>query len=651
MHPRPMKIEDLRKFRFVSDPQLSPDGGRVAFVLSDVNIEKDGYDRHIWMADVTSEKHQQFTFGEGSDTYPRWSPDGKRLLYLSSGRQLGKKTQLYVINVAGGEARLVADTELGVATPVWAPDSRRILFTSKVWMEKKPETDVKVIRRIKYKLNGQGTFEGRRIHLFVVKPGSKPKQLTTGEFDVGAAAWSPDGNVIAFVTNMEPDADTSEVTDIYTVFLAGGEPSKLTGGGFAIFAPSYSPNGRQIAFIGNDEPEELAVDESLWVMPAEGGEPRRIAPNFGRSLGFGVGSDLRVATPDQGPIWNADGETLYFNTSDTPRCNLYKTSLADGTTEVVVGGRSVDSFSVCVDTIAYVAMDATNPNELFIKDAKGDRRITRFNDDLLRKLVISEPISFRFRSRIGHDVEAWVIKPPGLKDGEKCPAVLEIHGGPRALFGDGIFHEFQVLTGEGIAVVYTNPRGSAGYEESFTQGVIRHYGEGDFDDLMACMDEAVKRFSFIDPGHLGVCGGSYGGYMTNWMVTQTDRFKAAVTFRSISNWVSKFGTSDIGYMQPESISGAKTHWGDDTLTQMKHSPLYYVDHVKTPTLIIHSEDDLRCPIEQAEQWFTALKLNGVETEFVRIPGENHELSRSGKPKHREERLRHLVRWMNRYLKT
>jgi len=226
---------------------------------------------------------------------------------------------------------------------------------------------------------------------------------------------------------------------------------------------------------------------------------------------------------------------------------------------------------------------------------------------------------------------------------------LQIHGGPRALFGAGIFHEFQVLASEGIAVIYTNPRGSAGYEESFTQGVMRSYGEGDYEDLMVCVDEALRVFPWIDANRLGVCGGSYGGYMTNWMITQTDRFKAAVTFRSICNWVSKFGTSDIGYMQPESISGAETYWGEDTLEQMKHSPLYYVDHVKTPTLIVHSEEDLRCPIEQGEQWFTALKLRGVETEFVRIPGENHELSRSGKPKHREERLRHLVRWMKGHL--
>ncbi|MCX6649004.1 MAG: DPP IV N-terminal domain-containing protein [Candidatus Bathyarchaeota archaeon] len=406
MPARPVKIEDLRKFRFVSDPQLSPDGGRVAFVLSDVNIEKDGYDRHILVADAASGKHRQFTFGEGSDNNPRWSPDGKRLLFLSNGRQAGKKTQLYVVNAAGGEARLVADTELGIAAPAWAPDSRRILFTSKVWTEKKPETDVKVVKRIKYKRNGQGTFEGRRSHLFVVKPGAKPKQLTRGEFDAGAAAWSPDGKTVAFVTNMEPDADTSEVTNVYAVPAAGGDPKRLTDGRFTVQTLSYSPDGGRIAFIGNDQPEELAVDEHLWVMPAEGGAPRRAAPDFERSLGFGVGSDLRVASPDQAPVWGNDGECIFFYTSDTPRSSLYRMRLADGATEAIVEGRSVDDFSIAGSTIAYVAMDATHPDELYIRDARGDRRVTRFNDDTLKRLQIGEPLRFSFKSSIGRHVEA-----------------------------------------------------------------------------------------------------------------------------------------------------------------------------------------------------------------------------------------------------
>ena len=231
----------------------------------------------------------------------------------------------------------------------------------------------------------------------------------------------------------------------------------------------------------------------------------------------------------------------------------------------------------------------------------------------------------------------------------KYPCILEMHGGPRGAYGDGIFHEFQVLASMGYTVIYTNPRGSAGYEESFTTAVMGHYGEVDYEDFMDFTDEALRKSPWIDSNRLGLTGGSYGGYMTNWIITQTDRFKAAVTFRSICNWVSKFGVSDIGFMQPETISGEKTYWGPALIEQMKHSPLYYVDRVKTPCLIVHSEQDYRCPMDQGEQWFTALKLNDVPTKLVRFPDENHELSRSGKPKHREERLQHLVGWFKEYL--
>jgi dipeptidyl aminopeptidase/acylaminoacyl peptidase len=650
MAPRLIRVEDLRGFQFVSDPRVSPDGRRIAFVLSRINIEKDAYERHVWMADASSGGVEQFTYGQGSDTYPRWSPDGRRLLFLSSGRDEEKKAKIYVIPASGGEARMAARSDEGVVNPQWAPDSRRILYSSKVWTEEKPETDVKVIRRIRYKANGSGTFEGRRVHLFTVRVGSKPKQLTSGEFDVDAAAWSPDGGTVAFVSNMEPDADISEVRDIYTIPAGGGGFVKVTDGRYAASEVSWSPDGKLIAFTGNDDPEGHAVDDNIWVMPSGGGEARNITGSLGKSLGQGIGSDLRVATPSPGHVWSRDGSSIMFLTASTPYSSVYRAGVDGGGVEEIVGGRTVDGFSASEDgsAIAFNAMDATHPAELYLRDALGERRLTRFNDKFLRQLKLSSPERFAFRNSEGAEIDGWIIRPPNLKEGEICPAVLEIHGGPRSIYGDGVFHEFQLLAAEGYAVIYTNPRGSAGYDEAYAKAVIGHYGEGDYDDLMRFTDEALRRFSFIDPDRLGVCGGSYGGYMTNWIVGHTSRFRAAVTFRSICNWISKYGTSDIGYMQPESIAGTEDYVGDIG-GHLEKSPIMYVKNVKTPILIVHSEEDLRVPIEQGEQWFTALKLHGVETELVRFPGENHELSRSGKPKHREERLRHLVRWMNGHL--
>jgi len=652
MSKRKIKIDDLRRFKFVSDPQISPDGEVIAFVLSTINHKDDSYERHIWVADCKIGKAKQFTHGVGSDTYPRWSPDGKRLLFLSRSRDPeDRKTQLWSIPRSGGEAEIFAKTDEGVSKPVWAPDSKSVLFLSKVWTQGKPESDVKVITRIKYKLNAAGFFQGRRTHIFTARVGGKPKQLTKGEFDVEVSRWSPDGKSIAFISNMGENADISRVRDIFEVPTRGGEPRRLTEGKHVISDLSYSPDGDRVAFIGHDRPLELVVNMDLWVMPSGGGEKRNLTSDFDRSLNMGVGSDLRVASPTPGAVWGPDGEEIYFKAASIPHANVYRVGAGGGSVDVVVGGMVVDGFSLSADgsVMAFNALDATRPAELWVRDGDGDRRLTLFNDRLLKGLDLSVPEHFTFVNALGEEVDGWVMKPVAFKEGGKYPTVLEVHGGPRGVYGDGIFHEFQVLASEGFAVIYTNPRGSGGYGEAYAQAVMGHYGECDYEDLMAFVDEALERYPFIDKARLGVTGGSYGGYMTNWMIGQTDRFSAAVTFRSICNWVSKFGVSDMGYMQPRSISGRETFWGEDIVEQLRHSPIMYAGDVKTPCLIIHSEEDYRCPMEQGEQWFTALKLQGVPTELVRFPGENHELSRSGKPRHREERLQHMVRWFKEYL--
>jgi acylaminoacyl-peptidase len=342
MSRRKITIEDLRRFRFVSDPQVSPDGGKVAFVLSTIIRKEDRYERHIWLADTRSGKTVQFTHGVGRDTYPRWSPDGKSLLFLSSSRDPDeKKAQLWVIPRTGGEASMVARTDEGVSKPAWAPDSKRMLFLSRVWTHGKPESDVKVVRRIKYKLNGVGTFEGRRTHLFTVRPSRKSRQLTKGEFDVEVARWAPDGKGITFVSNMEEDADISRVGDIYIVPAKGGELTKLTESRHVISDLSWSPDGCRIAFIGHDKPEGLAVNNDLWVMDAGGGEKRNLTKYFDRSLGIGVGCDVRVSTPNPGAVWGPDGEVLYFVTASTPHSNIYRVGAEGGLVEEVVSEKTV----------------------------------------------------------------------------------------------------------------------------------------------------------------------------------------------------------------------------------------------------------------------------------------------------------------------
>ncbi|TRO52458.1 S9 family peptidase [Candidatus Bathyarchaeota archaeon] len=644
MAPRPVKPRDLRKFVFISDPQTSPDGSKVAYVHTSIDYEKNDYVKHIWIHDIDTGRDNQFTFGEGKDSNPRWSPTGNKLLFLSSGREPDKKNELFVIYASGGEAQKVAELETGIASPLWSPDEKTILFSSRTWETKKPETDVLVVDRIWFKLNGVGMFPGKRVHLFTVKAtGGKHKQITKGAFDVVSYTWSPNGKEIAYVTNKEKDQDTSYVKDIYVMPTKGGEAQKITEGIHEIGSFSWSKHG--IAYFGSDFHARGATNTDLWVMKP-GEKPKNLTQKWDRSLTRGIGSDLRIGTPDPGPVWSGDEAEIYFLTGEVPLSSVYKVNLKTKKIEPVTSGISVDGFNFSNDfrVLAYNAMTATEPCELYINGKKA----TRFNEKHIKSLWISKPEHHTWINELGETIDGWIMKPYDFKPDTEYPTVLQIHGGPLAIYGEGIYQEFQLLTSAGYAVIYTNPRGSGGYGEEYASCLNGGYGTVDYKDVMDFTADAVKRFSFIDETRLGVTGGSYGGYLTNWIISQTPLFKAAVTCRSTCNRYSHHGYSDFGFKHGESGNmGYPWRDGDKLLSQ---SPLRFAANVKTPTLFIHSENDLRCPIQQAEEYFVALMEQGIDTELVRFPDENHELSRSGKPKHREERFEHILRWFNKCLK-
>ena len=646
---RRVQIEDLRKFKFVSDPQVNPAGTSVAFDHTAVDYENDDYVKHIWMLDTETGKSKQFTSGSGKDSYPRWSPDGRSLLFLSAGREPESKSQLYVINVQGGEAQLITDLESSVSNPQWSPNCRDILFTSRVWEPEKPESDVVVVNRIRYKLNGIGMFAGKRVHLFSVRSGRRPKQLTKGEFEVDGAAWSPDGKQIAVVTNLEEDADMTHIRHIYLMPAKGGELQRITEDEHTISDLSWSPDGSEIAYFGHDYHAQGATNTDIWIMQANGGKARNISSGFDRSIGRGIGSDLRFSTPNPGPVWSGDGKYLYFLTGVVPNSNIYRIEKATCNVEQLTSKKSVDGFSCSRDmnVLAFNAMKSTHPFEIWLKDGKGERKVTGFNDRLLKRLAVSEPEPFTWNNELGDEIDGWIIKPVNFELEAKYPCILQIHGGPLGIYGDGIFQEFQLLTSSGYVVIYTNPRGSGGYGETYAASLNGQHGTVDYHDVMKFTDHCLKNFSYIDPDRLGVTGGSYGGYLTNWIITQTDLFKAAVSCRSTCNRHSHHGYSDMGYIHGR--SGNMGYPWKDEEKLLSQSPIRFAKNVKTPTLLIHSENDLRCTIQQAEEFFVALKELGVDTELVRFPNENHELSRGGKPKHREERFKHILRWFNKYL--
>jgi dipeptidyl aminopeptidase/acylaminoacyl peptidase len=647
------KIMTLFPSSPVADPQISPDGTKVLFTYSIIDMEENKYRTHIWLQPLDEKKPRQFTHGAGSESYPRWSPNGREILFLTNRegddkKDDGKKSgpQVYVIRTDGGEARQVTSVEEGAQRPQWSPDGKRILFLSRVFKGERmtEESDVKIIKRIRYRFDGQGYFVGKYTHLFTVpSKGGRVKQLTDGEFDVDTAAWSPDGKRIAFVSNL--DGDLSRFKHIYVVPAKGGEPEPLLRWEGTIGALGWSPCGKYLAFAGR-EIEDPSLDwyrnTEVWVLSAGGGEPRNLTETFDRTVGR-----------TQELKWSPDSKHVYFTINDHGTSHVCRVSLEGAVERVTEGEMTVNDFSVdgSGSVLAFTASDFSTPSELWIKDEEGQRRITEMNKALLRKLRLSEPEEFWFTASDGVDVQGWIVRPHDSEEGERYPTLVEIHGGPRGAYGvrlGAAEHEFQVFADHGYAVVFTNPRASTGYGEEFSRVVSGHWGERDYEDIMEAVEHVVENYDFVNPERLGVLGGSYGGYMTNWIVGHTDRFKAAVTMRSISNWYSLIGTSDIGWRDHD-VSWGRHPW-ENLEEIMGKSPISYLGNVVTPLFIIHSENDFRCPVEQDEQLFVGLKSQGKTAEFVRFPDEPHGLPRMGQPRHRLERLRHIVRWFDRYLK-
>ncbi|MFH0848391.1 MAG: S9 family peptidase [archaeon] len=647
--------EDLKQIRFVSDAQVSPDGKSVLFVATKVVEEgKNGdYSSNIWR--LRGGKIRQLTFREGRNTNPRWSPNGRSVLFLSSRRREQESyTRLMVMPSDGGEANTILELKKGklegkIVDPRWTPDGSGIVFLSDMKRRSDQDSDVKVVRRIVYRLNEAGYFHDKRTHLYSIsRNGGKPKQLTSGEFDIQAFSVSPDASKVAFVANMTEEADYTLVRDVHTMPIGGGSITTVTQSKGPIHSVDWSPDSKMLTYAGHDLSRRLATLVSVWTVPSAGGTSVNLTRKHDIGIGNSLGSDSKVATPDPGPVWSSDGTSIYFLATDKGSCNLFRISSTGGPIEPVTkGNRCVEGFrfSRNGNILAYTSMDALSPAELFIRDRDLEWKATRFNDTLMSDLRLSNPEIFTFKASDGQMIEGWIMKPQNYEGG-KAPAIVEIHGGPRTAYGNTMMLEFQLLAANGYVVIFTNPRGSSAYGEDFAAAIPRDYGNRDYKDIMEAVDH-VLHLGFIDENRIGVTGGSYGGFMTNWIVGHTNRFKAAVTQRSISNWISFYGTSDIGYYFADEEVGAEP-W-NNTEHFWEVSPLKYAENIKTPLLIIHSEEDYRCPIEQGEQLFVALKRLKRETMLVRFPGESHELSRSGKPRHRIESLTHIIDWFNKHL--
>ncbi|MCL4407289.1 MAG: S9 family peptidase [Thermotogae bacterium] len=623
------------RFKFAGDPQIDPSGNRIAFTLSHSNEKKDGYDKSIYMYDGNL---FQFTKGP-SDSSPRWSPDGKEIAFISASKD-EKGSNLMLIRSDGGESVKIAHFDDQITDLAWLNSNELILSVALKAKRKSKEgqDDVHEIEKIPFWSNGEGFTYDVKIQLYLVGKNGTKKCLTKESGDIFTFAPSPDGKNVAFVEALDLERDPL-VSDLFVLKIGFGEPKKITNSDVSIGNICWSPNSKEMAVAISDLKHGSFTNERLWITNLNGNFTKICDVDLAK--GNSINSDSRGGSPNK-IFWRDSG--IYFMMTDGPLSKIYK--FFDGKVSEIIGEeRSVSGFNVAPNgNIVFLSMNFTSLDEIYLYKNGKEKKISRLND--LRNFSISVPEHFDVISSDGKKIDAWIMKPTDFQKGKKYPTILEVHGGPRTAYGNAFFLEFQMLTSNGFAVLFSNPRGSDGYGEEFSY-IHGAYGKRDYKDIMEVVDEAIKRFDFVDEKRLGITGGSYGGYMTNWVVTQTDRFKAAVSQRSISNWVSFFGTTDIGYFfGPDQLGGDP--WSNpDGYAEM--SPLTYVKNVKTPIMFIHSMEDYRCYMVEAFQFFTALRYLNKEAKLALFPSENHELSRSGKPYHRIKRLDLILDWFKKHL--
>ena len=663
---RQLKLEDIFAFKVIGRIAISPDGARVAFELKRADTEENKNFTQLMIADTRSGEVRPLTdAGEHNDLRPKWSRSGKFLAFLSS--RENKTTALYVMPMDGGEARRITELDGDVHDFDISPDGRRIVYTYQPITERqKLERDCKSedvqkkatfkhITRLTHKLDGAGFWNGHRPHVWIVSTaGGKPKQLSRGDYDDREPRFSPDGKRVSYVSNRTDNPDLNfDQADIYVVSASGGAAKRITAAPGSCEGHSWSPDGESIAFVGSlhKHGDWWKHDAHVHIVPAKGGKPREVAKDIDADhLNVTIGDIAGSMFEALPPVFSRDGSAVSFLASRHGGTQLYARGLNKRETQCLVGGE-VNVYAAAraanADVFALAMGTATNPGDIYIFDPNKDqapRRVTHVNQWLERVDVI-EPEEF-WLTNGGVKLQCWVLKPPGFRANRKHPAIVEIHGGPQAQYGYSMFHEMQWLAAQGNVVAYTNPRGSAGYGNAFRKCVVGDWGNLDYKDVKKLCDWVFSR-PWVDKQRVGVTGGSYGGYMTNWIVGHETRFRAAVTQRSVVNMESMFGSSDFGHVIVSEIGGPP--WKGRT-KMLAQSPIKYVEKVKTPLLIIHSEQDLRCPIGEAEQLFVSLKYLGREVEYVAFEGESHGLSRGGRPHNRAERLRRIGGWFDKYMR-
>ena len=646
--------KDIFNLQWVEDPQIRPDGRAIAYVRMSYDIMSDRPTSTLWLMDLDTGVPTPIASGPGSHVSPRWSPDGKRLAYVSSSE--GGHPQLFVRWMQTGQSARITDLTEPPNGLAWSPDGRSLAFIMLIPEEKpklgtppqKPEgatwaEPLTVITDVAYRADGAGYLTPGYSHAFVVPAdGGSPRQLTFGAFnEEGPISWTPDSRSLLLSGNRNDNWRLDPVTSqIYRVSVADATLTALTNRTGPFRSPKVSPDGSKIAYLGFEDRQLGYQNARVYVMDRDGQNSHSITDDLDRT----------VETLD----WAADGRSLYIGYVDKAVTKVARLSLNGHLEPVAAGlaGGELDrpytggEFSVAANgAVAYTGGDPTHPADLTVVRGGRVTRLTQLNDNLFSYKKLGEvrplPVSSSFDKR---SIDAWLVLPPDFTSGKKYPLILEIHGGPFASYGPVFSTDDQLYAAAGYVVVYANPRGSTSYGEEFANFINHDYPSHDYDDLMSAVDTAVAT-GYVNPDELFVTGGSGGGVLTAWIVGKTHRFRAAATQKPVINWASFSLTTDIVTYVPKYWFG-KLPW-EDPQSYWQHSPLSLVGNVTTPTLVVVGDQDFRTPVSDSEQYYEALKLHGVPTALVKVPGASHG-GLAARPSQSAAKASAILDWYQRY---
>jgi len=662
-----IKIDDFTKYKFLSGVKHSPDGKYACYVVHETDLEENKYLSNLWILDNYKKDSYRLTSFDNERSF-LWL-DNENIIFpaVRDVKDKDKKdsgeefTQYYKINIHGGEAvkylRIprninslkIIDKDTFIFTSEYNFNQRELsLLNEEEKAEelkaRKEEKDYEVLEEIPFWSNGGGFISKKRNRLYIYHASSKEVEAVTEEnFNVDAFNLNGD-KTKAVIIGYSIEHKMPLFNDVFVYYIESRRLEKLNKEEMSHYFADFIENNKIIFTASAMKDYGINENEKFYTMDLDLKETSCITPGLDAAITNSVGSDCRFGGSDLKQI---DNNYLYFVTTEGESSFLNRIDESGSIEKLVADEGSVDGISISNGHMLYVAMRKSTLQELYSKEDDIEQQATDFNGWIYEELKVGQPEKITVETEPGVLIDGWLLKPADFDENKKYPAILDIHGGPKTVYGTVFVHEMQYWANEGYAVFFCNPRGSDGKGNEFAD-IRGKYGTIDYDDIMKFTDEVLRRYSFIDSERIGVTGGSYGGFMTNWIIGHTDRFKAAASQRSISNWISMYSTTDIGYFFAEDQVSA-TPWSNQEKL-WDNSPLKYADKVKTPTLFLHSEEDYRCWLVEGIQMFTALKYHGVEARMCMFRGENHELSRSGKPKHRVRRLKEITQWFDKYLK-